>query len=72
MQAPPTIPTGIDGRPLSAESVVESAGADLDTCRAFAIAAMKQLDRTATRVAHAHVALAIHELDEALRELASS
>lgn len=71
MQAPPTIPTGIDGRPLSAEDRRQSIGGDLDTARAFAIAAMKAADRFETRVVHARIAIVVHDLDEALRELAS-
>lgn len=63
--------TGIDGRPLSAESRIQSAGADLYTCRAFAKAAMKTLDTTDTRVAHAKAALIVLAIDETLAELAS-
>lgn len=64
MQAPNTIDA-------SAESRVQSAGADLDTCRAFAIAAMKTLDKTDTRVGHAKVALIVLAIDDAMAELAS-
>ena len=71
MTATDSIPTGIDGRPLSAEDRIQSAGADLDTCRAFAKAAMKTLDRTDTRVGHAKAALIILAIDETLAELAS-
>lgn len=57
--------------PATAEDRRQSIGGDLDTARAFLIAAMKGADKFETRLVHARIAVAVHDLDEALRELAS-
>ena len=70
MAATDTIPTGIDGRPLSAEDTSQSAGADADTARAFLIAAMKTTDGK-NAAAHAAFGNAVALVDDGLRALAS-
>lgn len=71
MTATDSIPTGIDGRPLSAEDARQSAGGDADTARAFLIAAMREAEECNNVVVHAAFGNAVVLVDDGLRALAS-